>query len=109
MSYKEYFEHLPAFMTNEAVGKYSVSANKSAHLIVSEHMTCMLPKLNMWCLTTHAVDAFYDYKVSTKKGCQLQEVIEFECPLLLVPLCHAEVKSQRTKVLENLSSWSFYY
>jgi hypothetical protein len=33
VSYTEFFENLPTFMTNFAIGKYSVYANETAHII----------------------------------------------------------------------------
>ena len=105
--YTEYFERLPHIFENSAVAQYHVYEDEknSVYLIKSEHETCMIPYLNMFCLKTEAQDNF----VTKEDDCLVEEVIEYECPLLLLPLCKAELNSQRTKVLENLQDQVFDY
>ena len=102
--YTEYFEHLPKFLENSAVAKYQViMENKNSYKIDSQHVTCMIPTLNWFCLETKAQIKFF----TLKKTCKIEELIHFECPLVLVPLCRAELTSQRTKVLSNLKRQKF--
>ena len=58
----------------------------------------MIPSMKWFCLATNAQDKF----LSTVSGCILEEFIEFECPLFLIPLCQSELYSQRSKVHDNL-------
>ena len=102
--YTEYFEFLPKFMQNSAIGHYHIIRKPSnSYNIESEHVTCMIPSYKWFCLKTNAKDKF----VTLKKNCQVEEIIEYECPLLLVPLCRAELASQRNKVLSNLKDQIF--
>ena len=63
----------------------------------------MIPSLNWFCLKTKAQDKF----VTFKQNCKIEENITYECPLVLVPLCKAELNTQRTKVFANLKQQQF--
>lgn len=101
--YVEYFEHLPEFFENSAIGRYTVSSNEEVYTIESEHITCMIPILNWFCLKTSAKDTLEPWH----QDCLVKEEINFECPLLFIPLCRAEVQSQRSKVMDNLQYQTF--
>jgi len=101
--YVEYFEHLPDFFENSAIGRYTVSSNEEVYTIESEHITCMIPILNWFCLKTSAKDTLEPWH----QDCLVKEEINFECPLLFIPLCRAEVQSQRSKVMDNLQYQTF--
>ena len=104
--YTEYFELLPKFMENSAVAKYQViRENRNSYKIDSQHVTCMIPTLNWFCLETKAQDKFIT--TTSKKNCKIEETINYECPLILIPLCRAELTSQRRKVLSNLKNQLF--
>ena len=77
----------------------------------------MIP--NYFCLETQAHEKFYEKSSGLRtelhlpenavpglrlpeSGCKLEETINYECPILLYPLCKSEVYSQRSKVLHNL-------
>ena len=101
--YVEYFEHLPEFFENSAIGRYTVSSTEELYTIESEHITCMIPILNWFCLKTNAKDTLEPWH----QDCVIKEEINFECPLLFIPLCRAEVQSQRSKVMDNLQYQTF--
>ena len=102
--YTEYFEHLPKFLENSAFAQYHIiRENSNSYKIDSEHVTCMIPSLNWFCLKTKAQDKF----VTFKQNCKIEENITYECPLILVPLCKAELNTQRTKVFANLKQQQF--
>ena len=73
-------------------------------IVKSTHRTCMIPSWNWFCLDTLAQDIFED-DADDKNNCILRETIEYDCPLILVPLCQAEVNSQRPKVQDNLHNF----
>ncbi len=64
----------------------------------------MIPSLNWYCLHTEASQIFEE---KDGIGCRVHEEIHYECPLALIPLCKAELTTQRTKVLNNLSFQNF--
>ena len=103
--YTEYFELLPKFMQNSAIGHYHIirKTGSNPYNIDSEHITCMIPSYKWFCLKTNAKDKF----ITLKRNCQLEEIIEYECPLILIPLCRSELSSQRNKVLSNLNDQIF--
>lgn len=101
--YTEYFEHLPRFMENSAIGHYQVTKSDQNFVIKSEHVTCMIPIVNWYCLQTFAQQDF----MTSNEDCFVQEDIRYQCPLFLVPLCRAELNSQRRKVLGNLQDQTF--
>merc|ERR1712115_226512 len=98
VQYSEQYETIP-LLTNTATAEYKVYQEPSSEdlVISSEHTTCLLP-LSMWCLVTQAHNRFRSLGPHT----QVQEVVNFSCPWLLLPICWAEIESQRTKVLDNL-------
>ena len=110
VKYSEHFEHLPNFFENIATANYQVTEDTklSTYKIVSQHKTCMIPKLDLFCLNTEAFDEFKANK-NDEYSCIIEETIDYECPLALIPLCKAELLSQRTKVLNNLQEQVFEY
>ena len=64
----------------------------------------MIPSMKWFCLETIAQDKFMPTVLGQRSvsGCLLEEFIEFECPLFLIPLCQSELYSQRSKVHDNL-------
>ena len=62
------------------------------------------PTVQLFCLKTVAKDKFI---TTQEENCMIKEEIHYECPLILVPLCRAELYSQRTKVLGNLQDQMF--
>ena len=45
--------------------------------------------------------------VTFKQNCKIEENITYECPLAFIPLCKAELNSQRTTILSNLKKQQF--
>lgn len=103
VAYTEYFEFLPRFMQNSAIGNYQVKkSEEGTYLINSQHLTCLFS--GHFCLETKAQDKFVTVE---NNDCLIHESIDLQCPILLSPLCKAELNSQRKNILGNLQDQTF--
>ena len=130
--YEEYYQYLPAILTNKNQGQYilsrrsknllSTNINQEENLVIdnipntnfeeeyeviSNHKTEFLPGHP---INTRAVNIFKSVTmgdISKEKGTLVIEDVYYESPLLFIPLAFAEVEAQRSKVLNTLANWKY--
>ena len=130
--YEEYYQYLPAILTNKNEGHFIMSRisssgrngksgikdyNDTKHVeskedldeellqVESYHETEFLPGRP---ISTKAINLFKkETKNEKESGTLVMETLYYTTPLLFLPLAIAEVEAQRPKVLKTLSKWKF--
>ena len=107
VSYEEYYQHLPAILTNKNQGHFILSVLDEGFQVISNHTTEYLPRHP---INTRAINTFKkvtDGETKKTVGTLVIEDVYYESPLLFIVLAIAEVEAQRTKVLNALANWKY--